>query len=125
MWSSPYEDKHEVDGIPVTHPVATLVDLAADLPDGQLEAAVNEADHRKLVNPERLRRELWTLPHWPGVKRLGRPARQTSPITLTTTELERLFLPLAFDSGLPAPQTQTWLNRCTGSTSTGPTWASW
>jgi hypothetical protein len=37
--------RREVDGIPVTHPVATLIDLAADLPEGQLEAAVNEADH--------------------------------------------------------------------------------
>jgi hypothetical protein len=99
----------QVENIPVTHPVATLVDLAADLPEGQMEAAVNEADHRKLVDPERLRRELWSLPHWPGVKRLGK-LLDGPTITLTTTELERLFLPLAFDSGLPAPQTQTWLD---------------
>ncbi len=31
-------------------------------------------------------------------------------ITLTTTELERRFLPLALEAGLPAPQTQTWLD---------------
>jgi hypothetical protein len=44
-----------------------------------------------------------------GVKRL-RELLDGPTITLTTTELERLFLPLAFDAGLPAPQTQTWLD---------------
>jgi hypothetical protein len=97
-----------------------LVDLAAPgrhygrtadagIPDGQLEAAVNEADHLKLVNPERLRRALDTLPRWPGVKRLGKLLDRPT-IAPTTTELERLFLPLVFDSGLPAPQTQAWLD---------------
>lgn len=101
--------RREVDGIPVTHPIATLVDLAADLPDGQMEAAVNEADHLKLVNPERLRGELGALPRWPGVKRL-RELLDGPTITLTTTELERLFLPLTFDAGLPVPQTQAQLD---------------
>lgn len=101
--------RREVDGIPVTHPVATLVDLAADLPDGQMEAVVNEADHRKLVNPERLRRALDGLPPWPGMTRL-RGMLDGPTITLTTTKLEQLFLPLAFEVGLPAPQTQTWMD---------------
>jgi hypothetical protein len=101
--------RREVDGIPVTHPVATLVDLAAGIPDGQLEAAVNEADHRKLVDPERLRAAIDALPRWPGVKRLC-GLLDGPTITLTTTELERLFLPLALEAGLPIPQTQTWLD---------------
>ena len=109
--------RREIDGIPVTHPVATLVDLAASggrggaagIPDGQLEAAVNEADHRKLVDPERLRRALEMLPQWLGVERLGR-LLDGPTVTLTTTELERLFLPLVLEAGLPVPQTQTWLD---------------
>jgi hypothetical protein len=101
--------RREVDRIPVTHPVATLVDIAADLPDGQLEAAVNEADHLQLVNPERLRQTIDALPPWPGAKRL-RELLDRPTLTLTTTELERLFLPLAFEAGLPAPRTQTWLD---------------
>jgi Transcriptional regulator, AbiEi antitoxin/Protein of unknown function (DUF559)/AbiEi antitoxin C-terminal domain len=101
--------RREVDGIPVTHPVATLVDLATELADGQLEAAVNEADHLKLVDPERLRRALDALPPWAGVKRLS-GLLDGPTITLTTTELERLFLPLAAGAGLPAPQTQTRLD---------------
>jgi hypothetical protein len=111
--------RREVDGIPVTHPVATLVDLAASggpgrgssagIPDGQLEAAVNEADHLKLVNPERLRSAIDMLPQWLGVERLRR-LLDGPTITLTTTELERRFLPLAHEAGLPVPQTQVWLD---------------
>lgn len=101
--------RREVDDIPVTHPVATLVDLAANLPDGQMEAAVNEADHLKLVNPERLRRALDALRQWRGVKRLA-GLLDGSTIALTTTELERLFLSLAREAGLPVPQTQTRLD---------------
>jgi very-short-patch-repair endonuclease len=39
---------------------------------------------------------------------VARPARRANH--LTTTELERLFLPLALEAGLPIPQTQTWLD---------------
>lgn len=102
--------RREVDRIPVTHPVATLIDLAAYLPNGQVEAAVNEADHRDLVNPEQLREALDPLPRWPGVARLRR-LLEGPTIALTSTQLERLFLPLAFAAGLPAPQTQTSVGR--------------
>lgn len=101
--------RREVDGIPITHPVATLIDLAAGLPDGQLEAAVNEADHLGLVDPKRLRGAIDDLPRWLGSERLRRLLDKPT-ITLTTTELERLFLPLAFKAGLPAPLTQAWLD---------------
>jgi very-short-patch-repair endonuclease len=101
--------RREVDGIPVTHPVATLVDLAAGISIGQLEAAVNEADHLGLVDPERLRDAIDALPRWPGVGRL-RKLLDAPTATLTSTQLERRFLPLAFEAGLPAPQTQTWLD---------------
>lgn len=101
--------RRQVDGIPVTHPVATLIDLAAHLPDGQLEAAVNEADHLNLVDPKRLRKEVGLLPRWLGAKRLGMLLDKPT-ITLTTTELERLFLPLALKVGLPVPLTQARLN---------------
>ncbi len=98
-----------VDGIPVTHPVATLVDLATCLPTGQLEAAINEADHLDLVDPERLLEGLDSLPRWAGIGRLR--ALLTAPTTaLTSTELERLFLPLALEAGLPVPRTQVWLD---------------
>jgi hypothetical protein len=99
----------EVDGIPVAHPIAVLVDLATCLRTGQLEAAINEADHRNLVNPESLGEAIDSLPRRPGIGRL-RQLLAAPTTALSSTRLEELFLPLAFEVGLPAPQTQAWLN---------------
>jgi predicted transcriptional regulator of viral defense system len=98
--------RRAVGRIPVTHPVATLIDLAACLPQGQVEAAINEADHRDLIDPEQLRRSLDPLRGRAGIARLRR-LLDGPTIALTSSELERRFLPLAFAAGLPAPQTQT------------------
>jgi very-short-patch-repair endonuclease len=98
-----------VDRIPVTGPVPTLVDLAMGLPSAELEAAVNEANQRNLVDPESLREALDSIPARPGVARLRRLLDRDT-FVLTTTRLEQLFLPLARAAGLPLPQTQVWLN---------------
>jgi very-short-patch-repair endonuclease len=98
-----------VDEIPVTDPVATLVDLATYLPTKQLEAAVNEADHLDLVNPERLRKALDLLPRRAGAARL-RALLDAPTFVLTDSDLERLFLPIAHAAGLSLPRTQVWLN---------------
>lgn len=102
-------ERREIAGIPVTHPVAVLVDLATCLPTGQLEAAINEADHRNLVDPERLLIALDALQRRAGVGRLRR-VLMGPVITLPATELERRFLPLAREAGLPPPQTQRWMD---------------
>lgn len=93
------------DGIPVTGPIATLTDLAASAPAGEVEAAVNEADHRRLVDPESLRVGVDLLPRRPGATRL-RALLDRATCTLTTTELERRFLPIALSAGLPLPEGQ-------------------
>lgn len=98
-----------VDNIAVTHPVATLVDLATCLPAGQLEAAVNEADHRDLVGPEQLSAALDLLPRRVGLARL-RKLLDTPTLALSSTELERRFLPLSRQVGLPTPFTQAWVD---------------
>src|SRR5215207_992474 len=98
-----------VDNIPVTHPVATLVDLATCLPTGQLEVAVNEADHRNLVDPEQLSTALDLLPRRVGLVRL-RKLLDTPTLALSSTELERRLLPLADEVGLPTPFTQAWVD---------------
>jgi very-short-patch-repair endonuclease len=91
-------------GIPVTQPICTLVDLAARLPESQIEAAVNEADKLGLVDPEALRAALNE-----SAGRRGAPAlrklldRRT--FTLTDSELERRFLPIAWRAGLEKPET--------------------
>jgi very-short-patch-repair endonuclease len=96
------------DGIPVTSIVCTLLDLAAMLPTSKLVRAVNQADALDLVDPERLRRALEGVRR-PGAARLrGLLDRQT--FRLTRSELERIFLPLAAEAGLPVPETQQVVN---------------
>jgi very-short-patch-repair endonuclease len=96
-------------GIPVTTPVRTLIDLAARLPRDQLEAAINEADKLDLVDPETLRAKLEEFAGHPGVALL-RKTLDRRTFTMTDTELERRFLPIARKAGLPLPATQVWVN---------------
>lgn len=90
------------DGIPVTTPIATLIDLAASLPRGQVESAINEADKRDLVDPETLRAALDEIPSRPGAAKLRRILDRHT-FTLTDSELERLYLRVARRAGLPPP----------------------
>ncbi|MFL5827846.1 MAG: DUF559 domain-containing protein [Thermoleophilaceae bacterium] len=96
-------------GIPVTTPICTLVDLAAAHPAPVVEAAVNEADKLDLVSPEMLRTSLDRLGRRPGVRVL-RKLLDRRTFTLTDSELERRFLPIARRVGLPMPQTQALVN---------------
>jgi len=90
--------------IPVTSPVLTLVDLATRLGPEQLEAAINAADKRDLVDPEGLRSALEEIPRRPSVARLGTTLDRRT-FTLTDSQLERRFLPIARRAGLPLPRT--------------------
>jgi very-short-patch-repair endonuclease len=81
-----------------------LVDIAARLNQPQLEAAINRADKRGLVDPETLRSALDRWPRVPGVAVL-RKTLDRRTFTLTDSELERRFLPIARAAGLPQPQT--------------------
>jgi predicted transcriptional regulator of viral defense system len=96
-------------GIPVTTPICTLIDLATRLPRHRLEAAVNEADKRDLVDAETLRAMLDRLPGVAGVRVLRRLLDRLT-FRLTDSELERRFLCLVADAGLPPPQTGIWLS---------------
>jgi hypothetical protein len=62
-------------GIPVTDPVQTLIDLAAELKVMRLERAVNEADVLDLVDPETLRAALDGYVGMPGVRTPAQQAR--------------------------------------------------
>jgi very-short-patch-repair endonuclease len=98
------DDLTELHGIPVTAPACTLIDLATRLSRSQLETAVNEADKRDLVSPNRLRSVLEAVSARPGVRVL-RQTLDRRTFTLTDSALERRFLPIARNAGLPLPQT--------------------
>ncbi|MBA2504696.1 MAG: DUF559 domain-containing protein [Thermoleophilaceae bacterium] len=98
-----------LNGIPVTTPAQTLVDIAPRLNRGELERAINEADKLDLIDPAELRAAVDELPPCPGAGIIRRLLdRQT--FVPTDTELERLFIPLALDAGLGVPLTQEWVN---------------
>lgn len=96
-------------GIPVTTPVLTLIDLASRHDDRSVERAVNEADRLDLIDPSALRDALDAYAGWPGVVRL-RALLDRRTFRLTDSELERLFLSLAAQTGLPLPLTRQRLN---------------
>jgi very-short-patch-repair endonuclease len=95
--------------IPVTTVVCTLIDLAARLDRDPLEVAIGEADKLGLTNPERLRSELDRAPRRPGLAVL-RTTLDARTFTITDTELERRFLPIARRARLPLPATQAYVN---------------
>ncbi len=93
------------DGIPVTSPVRTLLDLATRLGPRALERAINAADALDLIDPESLRAELDRRDGQRGVSALRRLLDRRT-FRLTDSELERRFLRLVARAGLPAPLTQ-------------------
>ena len=102
--SLPSQDVGALDRIPVTSPVRTFVDLSTDLSTKLLARAVNEADKLDVIDPETLRCELDAYAGIPGAKRLV-TLLDKDTFVLTQEELERLFLPLAREVGLPLPLT--------------------
>ena len=103
------DDVGVFDGIPVTSPVRTLIDLAAKLGAPRVEAAVNAADKLDLVDPESLREALEHRPGVPGVRALRRVLDRRT-FVLTDSELERRFARIARRAGLPTAETGVWLN---------------
>lgn len=107
--SLPEEDVVEHDGIPVTRPARTLLDLATELAAPALERAVNEADKHDLIDPEALRVAVDAFSGEPGVRPL-RALLDRHAFRLSDSDLERLFRPIAAAAGLPAPLTKADVN---------------
>jgi very-short-patch-repair endonuclease len=96
-------------GIPLTSSALTLVDIAPRMSRTQLERAIAEADKHDLIDPESLRQELQRFAGRPGTARL-RETLDSHTFTLTDSELERRFVPIALEAGLSLPLTQAHVN---------------
>jgi very-short-patch-repair endonuclease len=92
------EDVTVREGVPVTSPVRTLVDIAARLRTRDLERAINEADKLGLVDTEALRATLCSQNGIHGVGRLRDLVDGRMP--QTDSELERRFVRLIKRAGL-------------------------
>jgi len=88
------------DGIPVTTPARTLLDLAAVLQRHQLQQAINEAEIRRLEGPHHLTSRYPT-------KRGTRALRALAPPTYTRSDLEARFATFLNDRRYPRPLTNT------------------
>jgi predicted transcriptional regulator of viral defense system len=93
-------------GVPVTTIEDTLIDLATQTTTDQLEQAINEADKRDLIDPDALREAVADVKR-PGAARLR---KLLDGFARTDSPLERAFLRIAKQAGLPPPQTQAELN---------------
>jgi very-short-patch-repair endonuclease len=102
-------DLTETKGIPITAPIRTVLDLAAQWDEARLERTVNEADRLDLVDPEELRDALGSYGGERGVARL-RTLLDRHTFRLTDSELERRFLRLVADAGLSIPLTRQRIN---------------
>jgi very-short-patch-repair endonuclease len=96
------------EGIPITTPVQTLIDLATRNGQRQMERAMNEADKLGIVRTNDLRKALDDHPGQPGVARL-RAIIDRATFRYTRTELERAFLPLVREAGLSSPRTSVYV----------------
>ena len=94
--------------IPVTSPVQTLIDLATRHGRAVMERSINEADKLGLVRTDDLRKALDDHAGERGVARL-RAILDQRTFRYTRSELERAFLPLVRQAGLPLPRTSVYV----------------
>ncbi len=97
------------EGIPVTSPAQTLVDIAAELDALRVERAVNEADKRDLIDPETLRSALDRHTGEPGAPLLRRILDKRT-FRLSDSDLEILFRQIAPAAELPPPLSKQSVN---------------
>lgn len=95
--------------IPVTTPVATLVDIATRLTPDELERAMNEAVIRDLTDPDSLRAALGDVRGRRGVRKLARILDRHTFVA-TDTVLEQRFLRIVRAADMPLPLTQAYVN---------------
>ncbi len=90
-------------GLPVTSAARTLLDLAATLPQRDLDRAVEQAEVQRRVSTHSLTEQLRRYPHHRGAAALTKAIR-TDP-ALTRSKLERRMLELVRAARLPEPKT--------------------
>jgi hypothetical protein len=98
------EERTVKEGIPVTTPGRTLLDLASDLDARELEEVVSRAERDGLVVPAVLSLLLARHRGRPGVPALRDVLRTPGGPALTHSEAEARFLALVREAGLPPPE---------------------
>lgn len=97
-------DRELVEGIPVTSVARTLLDLAAALKFEQLERLVERAEERECFDLRQVQGLLLRTKGHHGRGRLRRAIALYRPTSFTRSGLERRFLKLCLEAGLPQPR---------------------
>jgi very-short-patch-repair endonuclease len=93
------------DGIPVTTPARTILDLAATLQTRPLERLLDQAENARLTDVAALDALARAHPGHRGASKLLAALDTHAPgSTLTRSTLEELFVQLCRDHGLPRPE---------------------
>jgi very-short-patch-repair endonuclease len=100
-----------VDGIPVTAPARTLLDLAGTVGARELERAVARAEREQLATRGDILSLMARYPGRRGTRALRRLLRSDERPALTRSEAEERFLTLVRRGGLPAPAVNTRVGR--------------
>jgi hypothetical protein len=97
------EDVTTVDGVPVTTVAQTLLDLAAVVNRTRLRRAIEQADRSGVLNLDALLRAIDRAPTRKGTANLRSILADYAGPALTRSGLERRFLELVEEAGLPKP----------------------
>jgi very-short-patch-repair endonuclease len=98
-------DRTTRDGIPVTAPARTLLDVAPLHPQSHLDRALEEAQVLRLATPRTIQAMLDRIPGHPGAGRLLAALKRQHDPSLTRSEAEARLLELIRKAELPPPQT--------------------
>jgi very-short-patch-repair endonuclease len=93
-----------IDGIPVTTPMRTLIDLGATLGTRELERALAQVERLGLARSAELQRLLDRHASRPGTRHLRELLNRATPPAFTRSEAEDRLLTLIRRSGLPEPE---------------------
>ena len=97
-------DAGHMDGVPITGPARTLLDIAPVVESYRLEAALAEARVLKLVTEADIHEQLRRNPGRRGTRRLRRLLESEMGPAYTRSEAERRMLALIRSMGLPEPE---------------------
>jgi very-short-patch-repair endonuclease len=97
-------DAARKDGLPVTSPAWTLLDISAVCGRRESERALEEALAQRLVSPTKLRELLARTVGHPGHGTLARLVARRGPSTITRSEAEERMLALVRAAALPPPE---------------------
>jgi very-short-patch-repair endonuclease len=92
-------------GLPVTAPARSVLDLAADADDDEIERVLAEARAGRLLSNPDLEGALARAPTRAGARCLARVMRGDAGGVITRSKAERLMLRLIAEARLPSPET--------------------